>query len=114
MRKIKHYFGKRRSKHKRCLPKWLWVMPRRSFNADYDGDSYNGGSFVEIEAEIRRQTAEIFGVPPHLLDPNWNNPHHVTKEQVGPDYGDQWKPWDDDSVVAVQEKQTDVPLIGKE
>lgn len=112
MRKIKHYFGKRRSKHKRCLPKWLWVMPRHSFTADYDGDSYNGGSFVEIEAEIRRQTADMFGIPPHLLDPNWNNPHFVTKEQVGPAVArfDE----DDDSVVAVQEKQSDIPLIGKE
>lgn len=66
----------------------------------------------EIEAEIRRQTVDMFGIPPHLLDPDYNNPHFVTKEQVGPsvDRFDE----DDDSVVAVQEKQSDVPLIGKE
>lgn len=114
MRKIKHYFGKRRSKHNSCKPKWLRVRPWRSFTADYDGDSYNGGSTQEIEAEIRRQYVDMFGIPSHLLDPNYNNPHFVTKEQVGPSYGDQWEPWKDDSVVAVQEKQSDVPLIGKE
>lgn len=114
MRKIKHYFGKRRSKHTRCRPKWLRVMPRYSFTCDYDGDSLNGGSMQEIEAEIRRQTVDMFGIPPHLLDPNYNNPHFVTKEQVGPSPGAQWEAWKDDSVVAVQEKQSDIPLIGKE